>query len=87
MIERVAAASGAAPLIISLHSFTPHWKGVARPWHVSVLWDSDARAVTPLLEGLAAPGDVVVGDNEPYDGALRAIRSIATAWCRALPMR
>jgi predicted N-formylglutamate amidohydrolase len=58
-------------LVISLHSFTPTWKGVPRPWHVTVLWDTDARAVTPLLEALSAPGDVVVGDNEPYDGALR----------------
>ena len=71
MIAEVAAVSGTAPLVISLHSFTPHWKGVARPWHVSVLWDTDARAVAPLIEALAAPGDVMVGDNEPYDGALR----------------
>lgn len=70
-IARVAEASGKAPLVISLHSFTPHWNGVARPWHIGVLWDSDPRAVTPLLDALAAPGDIVVGDNEPYDGALR----------------
>ncbi|KQY11275.1 N-formylglutamate amidohydrolase [Rhizobium sp. Root482] len=70
-IAAVAAASGKAPLIVSLHSYTPAWKGVARPWHAAVLWDSDPRAVRPLIEALEAPGDILVGDNEPYDGALR----------------
>jgi predicted N-formylglutamate amidohydrolase len=70
-IARSAAAGGRAPLVISLHSFTPFWKGVARPWHASVLWDNDPRAVFPLIERLEAAGDIVVGNNEPYDGALR----------------
>lgn len=69
-IAAVAEASGKAPLVLSLHSFTPAWKGIARPWHAAVLWDSDHRAVEPLLRHLRAPGDITVGDNEPYDGAL-----------------
>jgi len=63
-------ATGRAPLVISLHSFTPAWKGVARPWQAAVLWDNDPRAVRPLLAELQALG-LTVGDNEPYDGALR----------------
>lgn len=70
-IAEVAAAGGKAPLVISLHSFTPTWKGVARPWHAAVLWDNDPRAVFPLITRLEAAGDIVVGNNEPYDGALR----------------
>src|SRR5690606_4785708 len=70
-IARVAERTGRAPLVMSVHSVTPAWKGVSRPWQVTVLWDSDPRAVRPLLAELEAPGDVVVGDNEPYDGALR----------------
>lgn len=70
-IDAVAKASGAAPLVLSLHSYTPAWKGVPRPWHAAVLWDTDHRAVTPLIDLLRAPGDILVGDNEPYDGALR----------------
>lgn len=70
-IGRCAAACGQAPLVLSLHSYTPFWKSIPRPWHAAVLWDSDHRAVTPLLAGLRAPGDIVVGDNEPYDGALK----------------
>jgi predicted N-formylglutamate amidohydrolase len=70
-ISKVAAATGKAPLVLSLHSYTPAWKGVPRPWHAAVLWDSDHRAVAPLLELLRADPDLVVGDNEPYDGALK----------------
>jgi predicted N-formylglutamate amidohydrolase len=70
-IAEVAAASGKAPLVISMHSFTPSWKGVARPWQATVLWDTDHRAVRPLLAELEGLGDIIVGDNEPYDGALR----------------
>jgi predicted N-formylglutamate amidohydrolase len=70
-IADVSAASGKAPLVISIHSYTPAWKGVPRPWHAAVLWDSDPRAVIPLIEALEGSGDILVGDNEPYDGALR----------------
>ncbi|MEY9195785.1 putative N-formylglutamate amidohydrolase [Sinorhizobium fredii] len=70
-IAEAAAASGKAPLVISLHSFTPAWKGIARPWHAAVLWDNDPRAVFPVIERLESAGDIVVGNNEPYDGALR----------------
>jgi predicted N-formylglutamate amidohydrolase len=62
-------ASGAVPAIVSLHSFTPLWKGRARPWQVAVLWDSDPRLAQPLIAALRARG-YEVGNNEPYDGAL-----------------
>jgi predicted N-formylglutamate amidohydrolase len=73
-VERTIAKAGAggrAPLVLSLHSFTPAWKGVPRPWHAAVLWDSDDRAVRPLLEMLRREEGLVIGDNQPYDGALR----------------
>ncbi len=70
-IAKTAKASGRAPLVLSLHSFTPFWKEVPRPWHAAVLWDSDRRAAGPLIDRLRQPGDILVGDNEPYDGALR----------------
>ncbi|MCS0503844.1 N-formylglutamate amidohydrolase [Ancylobacter mangrovi] len=66
-----ALAAGTVPAILSVHSFTPVWRGVPRPWHVALLWDADPRFTAPLLEALRAPGDLIVGDNEPYDGALR----------------
>jgi predicted N-formylglutamate amidohydrolase len=79
-------ATGAAPAIVSIHSFTPVWRGVPRPWQVGVLWDMDPRLPAPLLQALAAESDLApahetVGDNEPYDGALEGdtIDDIATA--------
>jgi predicted N-formylglutamate amidohydrolase len=57
------------PPLISLHSFTPSWKGVPRPWEVGVLWDQDRRLAGPLMARLVKAG-FVVGDNEPYSGAL-----------------
>lgn len=62
-------ASGVAPAIVSIHSFTPFWKGVARPWQVAVLWDNDPRMAAPFIKALRAEG-LTIGDNEPYDGAL-----------------
>lgn len=57
---------GVVPAVVSVHSFTPVMRGFARPWHVGVLWNRDPRLAVPLLEALAAEGDLVVGDNEPY---------------------
>ncbi|TPM29307.1 N-formylglutamate amidohydrolase [Mesorhizobium sp. B2-3-4] len=71
MIASVAQASGKAPFIFSVHSFTPVMQGRQRPWHVGILWDRDDRVARPLIDRLAADGSLVVGDNEPYDGALR----------------
>ncbi|NBN65293.1 N-formylglutamate amidohydrolase [Pannonibacter tanglangensis] len=59
------------PVIVSIHSYTPVWRGTPRPWHAGILWDRDPRAVLPVLEGLRADPALVVGDNEPYDGALK----------------
>ena len=71
MVASVAAASGAAPFIFSVHSFTPVMQGHVRPWQVGVLWDLDDRVARPLIEMLAKDRTLTVGDNEPYDGALR----------------
>mgnify|MGYP001225714241 CR=1 FL=1 len=63
-------ASGVAPALLSIHSFTESWKGVARPWHAGILWDNDPRLAQPLLDALYAEGDLIVGDNQPYTGKL-----------------
>ncbi|MEE8632980.1 MAG: N-formylglutamate amidohydrolase [Methyloceanibacter sp.] len=63
--------AGKPPAILSVHSFTQAWKGVPRPWAVSVLWDRDPRFSLPLLEGLRTIPDVGVGDNVPYSGQLQ----------------
>lgn len=66
-----ARAASVVPAILSIHSFTPAWKGRARPWHVGILWDRDDRLPAPLLQALRAESGLVVGDNQPYSGELR----------------
>ena len=66
----LALGQGVAPVLVSIHSFTPYWKGIARPWQVGVLWDEDRRFADHLLDALRAQGDLCVGDNEPYSGTL-----------------
>lgn len=53
-------------VLIVMHSFTPVYKGVWRPWHVGVLYNRDPRYGRILLDLLRAEGDLIVGDNEPY---------------------
>jgi predicted N-formylglutamate amidohydrolase len=53
-------------VLVSLHSFTPVYAGIARPWHIGTLYHRDTRLPPLLLRLLRAEGDLVVGDNEPY---------------------
>lgn len=60
------AAGGRTTVLAAMHSCTPVYLGVSRPWHVGVLYDRDptfARILLDLLKGEAA---IMVGDNEPY---------------------
>src|SRR5271165_746421 len=36
-------ATGEPPALVSIHSFTPVWRGASRRWKVGVLWDRDDR--------------------------------------------
>ena len=58
--------AGQKTVLVAIHSFTPTFKGVARPWQVGVLYNRDARLARPLLDLLRREGDLTVGDNEPY---------------------
>jgi predicted N-formylglutamate amidohydrolase len=52
--------------LVAMHSFTPIYQGVARPWHVGVLYNRDARLAHALLGLLRRDPTLEVGDNEPY---------------------
>lgn len=61
--------TNSAPVLISIHSFTPQLRGQAkRDFHVGVLWDKDGRIPLPLLKKLRMDNDLIVGDNQPYSG-------------------
>ncbi len=56
---------GPAPVLFSVHSFTPHFGTEDRPWEVGILWKHDPRLAVPLMDRLSARG-LTVGDNQPY---------------------
>jgi predicted N-formylglutamate amidohydrolase len=60
------AAEGRRTILISVHSFTPVYHGVARPWQIGMLYGRDARVAHRLLGIIRAEGRWNVGDNEPY---------------------
>lgn len=66
-----ALSTGVAPVLVSVHSFTDNWRGRERPWHLGCLWDLDDRAPRRFLDAFAGQTEIVVGDNEPYSGALK----------------
>jgi predicted N-formylglutamate amidohydrolase len=75
---------GPEAVIVSVHSFTPAWKGRPRPWTMGVLYDRDTRLAAPLMARLKEAG-FAVGDNEPYSGALKGDTLYQHGTLRALP--
>lgn len=87
--DLVAARLGAGreTRLVTIHTYTPLYKGVARPWHVGIVHDADERLARPMIEALARlDGGVVVGDNQPYSPADRVYYTLERhARSRGLP--
>jgi predicted N-formylglutamate amidohydrolase len=70
--DRVAAhldrriAEGRPTRIVTIHSFTPVFLGVARPWHAGVLFGEARQFATAILAGLRADGSLDAEANVPY---------------------
>lgn len=69
LAERIAA--GLETRLVSVHSFTPVYKGVQRPWQIGIIHDEDTRLAGPFIAALEAQPGLVVGVNEPYSPADR----------------
>jgi predicted N-formylglutamate amidohydrolase len=80
-------ADGLPTVVVSIHSFTPRYHGVERPWHVGVISRHDRRLAEPLLAALSADPALCVGDNLPYgpqhDGTFHSLERHGEA--RGLP--
>jgi predicted N-formylglutamate amidohydrolase len=63
------------PALIAVHSFTPVFQRMRRPWQIGILWDADPRIPVPLIKALRAQG-IAVGDNAPYSGKAPADHTI-----------
>lgn len=53
-------------ILVALHSFTPVYAGIARPWHIGTLYNRDPRLPHLLRDLLREDLELVVGDNQPY---------------------
>jgi predicted N-formylglutamate amidohydrolase len=58
--------AGRRTALIAMHSFTPVFMSVTRPWHAGVLYNRDPRFAHLLLDLLKREDGLVIGDNEPY---------------------
>ena len=81
-LVRARRAAGHPLLFVAMHSFTPVYKGFARPWHAGVLYDEADRRGLPLahamLDLLRAEPGLVVGANEPYVLSASSDHSVPT---------
>ena len=83
-LDRMGQENNKDAAVISIHSFTPSWKGHPRPWQVGILYDRDTRLALPLMTRLGEAG-FTVGDNEPYTGALEGDTLYQHGTLRGLP--
>lgn len=75
-IIAVKRAFGIAPIIVTIHSFTPAFNGVIREVEVGLLHGNDRRLANAMLDNSAENGNYDVRLNEPYaasDGVLHSI--------------
>jgi predicted N-formylglutamate amidohydrolase len=69
-IESIIAdreARGLTSIALSIHSMTACLAGNVRPWQIALSSHKDRSLVDPIIEALRRPGNVTVGDNQPYD--------------------
>ena len=82
--ERLAAER--ETWLVSIHSFTPVYRGVARPWEIGIIHDDDERLSAPLIGALEATKRFTVGVNQPYSPADRVYFTLERhARSRGLP--
>lgn len=65
-LVRGRLADSRTPIIVTIHSFTPVYKGEPRSVEVGVLHDRDSRLADRMLELAKGTSDYDVQRNEPY---------------------
>jgi predicted N-formylglutamate amidohydrolase len=59
--------AGIDTILVAVHSFTPTYRGVARPWPIGLIHGRDESFTAAFRDALlAAEPDMNVGWNEPY---------------------
>ncbi len=59
-------AAGRPTILLGIHSFTPVFRGAARPWHAGVLYLGATALGAALVAALRGDPALTVGDNAPY---------------------
>lgn len=79
-------ASGQLSAIVSIHSFTPIYRDVPRPWQIGLIYNHDERYARSVEAGLKQDPALIVGMNEPYSPADRVFHTLERhAERRSLP--
>ena len=69
-------AAGTLRAVVSIHSFTPVYRDVQRPWEIGLIFDADARYARSVETGLKRDPALNVGMNEPYSPADRVFHTL-----------
>jgi predicted N-formylglutamate amidohydrolase len=74
-------AQGLNSIIVSIHSFTPSYNGISRPWEIGFLPDQKEQFTKELYESIKAKyPNMNVGWNEPY-AALQGVHYTMDLHC------
>jgi predicted N-formylglutamate amidohydrolase len=68
--------AGLTRAVVSVHSFTPVYRGVERPWHIGLIFAGDERMARSVEQGLRREPGLVVGMNEPYSPKDRVFHTL-----------
>lgn len=74
---RERSQAGRATVIVTIHSFTPVYKGVSRRVELGILHDRDARMADLMLESSRHDQRFVMARNQPYgpeDGVTHTLK-------------
>ena len=59
-------AAARRTFVVGIHSYTPVYKGQARPWDAGVLYAGATEFAGRLMDALRQEADLLIGENEPY---------------------
>jgi predicted N-formylglutamate amidohydrolase len=62
----VRLRSRKATTLVTVHSFTPVYRGLSRPWHAGIISTDERSFSDRMLAALRRDTELAVGDNEPY---------------------
>lgn len=68
--------AGQIVAVVSVHSFTPVYRGVPRPWQIGLIFNRDERLSLRVEAALKDDPSLNVGMNQPYSPADRVFHTL-----------